>query len=352
MFRVLVKCTRNLTNYYVHAYEAWKTALSQTKGVSLAYYGEGYPDFRGWGITDENCYRSFGGVRPEIELWCGGPGNKKPQYCNNQYILPHPVHRVPKLILLTDFWEIIRDSSLEAWRARESYLADHGVIGYFSFYPQAEPWMRHVLKSRFNTFITFPYVYDPVFNRRCGEYRWDVNLQMIHSASYPFRQHAFRMLYGRLNSFHIDKHEYKDIPGKADPLERLFAGGDPTTNFARLLNSCRITVTDGYTKYCPQAKRWQLDGSDLFNARYPQTLASASALFCPEITSNHVERLVDGTHYVAVDRANLVNKVEYYLAHPQKLAMIVRAANEWAARNCSWQVVGERLKTDLERAIK
>lgn len=354
--KILIKSTKNLSNYYVHAYETWKNALSNYADVVC--YGNGYPNFFGWDISDKEVYERIGFV-PDVELWCGGPGNKKPQYINNEYILTNSVKSIPKFILLTDFWEIVRDCDIGTWLKREKYLESLGVVGYFSFYSQAKKWMQSIVKSEFNKYVEFPYIYDELFSKHNMKKKWDINIQLCLRNCYPFRvkvaSHIFsnakkdNITYFRINN--QGKHEYKDIEGDKDPLNSIFGGSCPSENYAKLVNSCRITLADGYTKYCSQKTKWKLPDEDLFLARYSQVLASSSVLFCPEISSTHIEPIKDGVHYVRIDEGNFYDKIKYYLGNSDELDRISKNANAWAKRNCSFQSVGRLILRQLEKKI-
>jgi hypothetical protein len=349
--KVLIKSTRNLTNYYVHAYETWKKALAGVEDVRC--YGEGYPNFIGWEKTDEEVYKALD-FTPDVELWCGGPGNKKPQYVNDQFILRSPNPKVPKLILLCDYWEIVRDLSISSWHNREIELSKMGVVGYFSFYAQAKDWMENVVSTKMNKFLLFPYVFDDAFKSHTLDKKWDVNNQGVSNHDYPLRQKIRKSLTedGSIKTFVIEKdHHYKTLDANSDPLEKYFHGGDAVNNFAKLLNSCWITITDGYTMNCPSRAGWKLDGTDLFLAKYPQTLASNSVLFCPPIKGSCTDHIEDGVHYVAIDGSNYMKKIKYFLSNKEKLLEISENATIWAEKNCSKEAVGERLKRDLPGVI-
>ena len=112
-------------------------------------------------------------------------------------------------------------------------------------------------------------------------------------------------------------------------------------------------MADGYTKYISESKKdFKLDGTDLFNARYPQVLASKSVLFCPIIESDHIDKITDGVHYVCVDENNFVEKIDYYLSNPHLLDKIVVNANKWVSKNCSGDVVSKRLLKDFTNVIQ
>ena len=84
--------------------------------MNVVYYGEGYPNFIGWDKTYDEVYKALG-IIPDLEIWCGGKGNTKPQYIDNKRILKNPEkYNIPKLILITDFWEIIRDSDVNTYQ--------------------------------------------------------------------------------------------------------------------------------------------------------------------------------------------------------------------------------------------
>jgi len=350
--KVLIKSTRNLTNYYVHAYETWKKALEEF--VEVRYYGEGYDNFLGWEKTDQEVYEHMG-FTPDIELWCGGPGNKKPQYIDDKHILRKSNKNIPKLILLCDYWEIVRDSSVSEWHKREEELKNMGVVGYFSFYSQTEKWMQKIAKTKMTEFITFPYIYDDAFDSYFLDKKWDVNNQGVSNGGYPFRQKVRSGLLAdkTIKTFVVEKdHHYKMLDKNSDPLESYFHGGNPVDNFAKLLNSCWITITDGYAKYCPKKSEWNLDGTDMFLAKYPQVFASNSVLFCPEITSDHIDGLIDGFHYVAVNEGNFIDKIKYYLNDKSKLIEVSDNASDWVLRNCSKEVVGLRVQNSLKEILK
>jgi len=345
---VLTKTTQCLENYYVHAYEAWKHALEAEADV--VNYGAGYEGFMGWNVSDAELYDKMG-CKPDIELWCGGPGNRKPQYIDSVHITK-PDPSVPKLILLTDFWEIVRDCNIQKWKKREDELAAMGVVGYFSFYSQTKEWMQRVVKTRFRHFVEFPYVADERFFVESDvEKRWDVNLQMCINTNYPFRMKCGALLAsaGGLKCFRLQKGQlYKQIPGDKDPLNELFGAGDPTGNYAELLKRCMITVTDGYAAYSPQRAAWHMLNSDLFLARFAQTLASGCLLMCPTVSSTHIEPLVDGKHYVAINTGSVIEKVRYYLAHSDERDKVSKTGREWALRNVSAAVVAASIVKQLK----
>lgn len=349
--KILIKSTKNLTDYYVHAYETWKKALSLFADVR--YYGEGYDNFLGWDVSDEDIYDKLDFV-PEVELWCGGPGNKKPQYISNDFILQKPNKKIPKFILLCDYWEIIRDCDINSWKRRETELSDMGVVGYFSFYSQSYDWMVKVCNTIFKKHFDFPYIYDEKFSIQNQEKKWDINNQGCADFNYPFRHFVRQKIKtSDFNLFVTDgtNHQYKILDKKQDPLELFFGGGDPVTNFSRLLNSCWITITDGFSLYSPHKEKWRLENSDLFLAKYPQTLSSSSVLFCPHITSSHIDELIDGYHYVSIDPNNFLDKIEYYLSNKDQLKSISKNANKWAKDNCSTHIVGQRILTQIKENI-
>jgi len=346
---VLIISTHNQSSYYVHAYETWKNALKEY--CNVCFYGEGYPNFIGWDATYDDVYKQLN-FSPDIELWCGGKGNTKPQYINDNKILKNVIKykTIPKLILICDYWEIIRDSNIEVYKKRENVLKSYGVIGYFTFYSQVEKWLKNVVKTNFNTFITFPYVYDNLFTTfRNVDYEYDINLQW-HYNGYPFRTKVHNNLINnkKYKIFNANFSHYQDCTGDKDILYRYFKHENPVANFANLVNISRITIADGYTKYITNVnKNWKLDGTDLFNARYPQVLSSKSVLFSPIIESTHIEPLIDGVHYVCVDQNNFEEKIDYYLKKSHLLDEIVVNANKWALRNCSLKVVGKRLMNNI-----
>jgi len=352
--KILFKSTKNLENYYVHAYETWKNALASAEGIEVRNYGAGYPGFGGWDLTDNELY-SLIDFTPDMEIWTGGPGNKKPQYINDQFITKGSNKNIPKLLLLTDFWDIIRALGIAGWKEREYDLEQIGVVGYISFYSQAKTWMEEVVKTRFKKFVLFPYaVDDAFFEKKPLPKKWDLNLQLCVNADYPFRTTFNNVLHQekKHSIFRVDSnHKYKDIEGNKDPLNLLFKRGNPVDNFSCLLDSCWLTLADGYTKYAPQHKEWMLD-EDLFLARMPQTLASSGVLVSPEITSDHIAPLEDGIHYISITPQNFQEKINYYLSEKDKLSEISYNATEWAEENVSMAVVGNRLEKDLRRIME
>lgn len=349
--KVLIKSLRNLDTYYVHAYETWKKALAKVADVSM--YGEGYPGFKGWEVDDAEIYDALG--RPDIEIWAGGPGIGKPPYNSDEFILKNPEVCVPKLILFIDYWEVVRNLTPEKWRLREEQLKKKGVVGYMSFYSQFPEWMKRVAQTTMEKFVIFPYIYDDSFAELSHlEKKWDVNAQLCLSKSYPFRNKVFSAIKSNrsLSVFNIDKmHQYKDLRGSADPLQSFFGAGTPSKNYASLVNSCKITIACGYTKHAPQGPRWGFNGEDLFLARYPQTLASSGVLFCPKITSTHIEDIIDGEHYVSIDAKNASGKIASLLANDDERNRIAKNATEWARRNCSSDKVANMILENLRSII-
>jgi hypothetical protein len=348
--KVLIKSTVNQKYYYVHAYETWKEALS--KFCDVKFYGKGYDNYIGYDKTDQEVYEKLN-FRPDIEIWAGGAGDRKPRYFSDDFILKNPDPSIPKVILIIDFWEMIRDLGEKKWREREYYLRSLGVVGYCSFYSQTEEWMKNI-KTIFNTFFTFPYIADKCFDTfKEMNKHWDINLQFVYNG-YPFRKLIFDTYQNsNYNTFYEnDNHQYRDIKGNKDALYKYFECDSPVENFAFLVNSCYITIADGYTKYCPFSKYFKLDGTDLFNSRYPQVLSSSSVMFCPKIESTHIEELKDGVHYVEINERNFKYKIDYYLRNKHLLKEISKNANEWVKRNCTEEVVGKRIKLSLEKVIE
>jgi len=358
--KILIISTHNQSTYYVHAYETWKKSLEQYNDIM--YYGEGYPNFIGWNKTYTEVFSKLNFV-PDLEIWCGGKGNTKPQYIDNKKIIKNAekYSHIPKLILITDFWEIIRDSDLKKYNKREDQLKSMGVVGYITFYSQTKRWLNKVCKTYFRPhirnkehIITFPYVYDNSFTKfRDKQYKYDINLQW-HYNGYPFRTMVHNKLINnkKYKIFNAKFEHYHDCSGNRDILEKYFNQNNPVDNFANLLNVSRITIADGYTKYITKMRpSWKLDGTDLFNARYPQVLASKSVLFSPIIEATHIEKLEDGIHYVCINENNIEEKINYYLNNTHMLDKIIINANKWAARNCSSEVVGLRLTNELRNVI-
>lgn len=329
--------------------------VALSRFADVRHYAEGHPDFLGWDVTDDEVYEKLD-FEPDIELWCGGPGNTKPQYIDDGHILRGASNTIPKLVLLCDYWDVIRHSSRKTWRKREAQLSAKGVVGYFSFYPQAWRWMKDVAATRMGEFICFPYACDSAFSEFSGlEKNWDVGNQGCVDGGYPFRVEIRRRLASAsdISTFVVGAdHQYKFLKqGAGDPLESYFHGGSPVTNYAKLLNSCWITLTDGFTKHSDERTALRLEDSDLFNARFPQTLASDSVLFCPEITSDHIEPIHDDEHYVAVTPEDFMDKLRYYLGNRNELTRISANATDWAKRNCSMDVVGQRLSDALRDVV-
>ena len=347
---ILIKCTQNLTHYYVHAYETWKNAIKPFANVKC--YGSGYPNFIGWDVSDRDVYDELG-FTPDIELWCGGPGNPKPQYISNDFILKNPNKEIPKLILLCDYWDVARSCSLGSWINREKELADMGVVGYFSFYSQSYEWMKRIANTMFEKHFDFPYVYDDLFLEH-EEKKWEINNQGNSDGGYPFRASVKnKLISSEFNIFSTPTttHQYKLLDENTDPLEAVFHGGNPVANFSKLLNSCWITITDGYSLYSPDGAKLGMKKSDLFLAKYPQALASNSVLFCPEITSSHIPPLKDGVHYVKISPDDFMEKITYYLDNKSELEKISTAGTLWAKNNCDKDVVGQRIVKNIKEKI-
>jgi len=353
--KILIITTNNQSTYYVHAYETWKKSLEHF--AEVCYYGNGYPNFIGWDVTYEDVYTKLNFI-PDIELWCGGPGNTKPQYIDNKKIFngSEKYKNIPKLILITDFWEIVRDCNIQNWKNRELELKKYGVCGYFTFYCQSKKFLIQNVNTCFKHIIEFPYCYDNIFTEyKDIPYNYDINLQWCYSG-YPFRTLVHKTLMNNYKDkyklFNMEFNRYKDCDGDKDVLNNIFKENNPVKNFSKLLNSSKITIADGYTKYISKKNpQWKLDGTDLFNARYPQVLASKSVLFSPIIESTHIEPLIDGVHYVCIDENNFINKIEEHLNNPNKLKEISYNANIWVANNCSSNVVGLRLYNEFKQLI-
>ena len=88
----------------------------------------------------------------------------------------------------------------------------------------------------------------------------------------------------------------------------MVASGVFGDEYVRLLNRCRITLN--------HSLRGEL------NMRSFESMACGSLLFCEDTNLEAHQHFQDGEHLVMFNQANLVDKLRYYLSHPEEAARI------------------------------
>ncbi len=224
--------------------------------------------------------------------------------------------RIPKLFVLSDFWNVTETCPDAYLRWLERY----GVALVLCYYPQpGRLFARTPLARRF---AYLPPCFDPAVCKDWGAPReWDVGFLGGGVASpdpfYPERAAIHGRLLGRPDLRYL----FKQHPGWGNHDARHAYVG---AGFSRTLNACRAFVTTGGRYDCPYPK-------------YVEALASRTALFGTEPEGHEALGLVDGESYVRITPENVLERLDHWLARPDELEALAERGQRLAlARHTSY----------------
>ena len=294
-------------NYLAKCHEAFRTGLRQICDTRM--FGKGYP-----------------GYDPSLQSYQAIIAHKFPEAAPDIMIvsfdfaargMQFPFRdltevQIPKAILLGDFWNVTETAKEHFLKDLEQYCIDM-VMCYF---PQ--PLTIFADTAFAKRFVHLLPSFDPdIFNDWREEKRYDVGFLAAGTTEladfYPERFAIHQKLLQRKNL----KYLWAPHPGwhrRSGPAPLV---GE---NFSRAINSCRIFITTSGKYKTP-------------NPKYVEILASKSVLMAEEPMGADALRLQDGVNYVKITEADVLEKIDYYLARPDLCSQIAEAGYRTAMQH-------------------
>jgi spore maturation protein CgeB len=272
-------------------------------------FGKGYPGYYPLGpfkkTYNEIIHQVFPEVMPDMLVanFDHFNGRKRFDYAGLADL------KVSKAIVFRDYWYIADRYHDEFVRIIEDSRIDF-ILSYF---PQPlEIWADSPIANRF---VYLPPSFDPrIFNDWQMPKQYDVGFlaagTTIYSDFYPERF----AIHKRLLEEKRIRYLWAPHPGwswhrKDHPLVGR--------GFSRAINSCKMFITTS----------GQFRNA---HAKYVEILASKTLLLADEPLGWERLRLEDGVNYVRICDADLIDKIEYYLSHPEMAARIAERGYQTA----------------------
>ena len=299
-------------NYLAKTHEAFRRGLQQVLNATL--YGEGYP---GYTPAWDSFPRILEGLATD------GPAEVVLTHVRHAHRLEDMTFLYPgldeieclKVVPISDFWNMTDRFQAEF----PVWLEAHDLVA-LSYYPQlpqlyqGTPW-----QERFRTVLP---TFDPAcFNDWGLPKIWDVG----HIGSgvldgdpfYPERQAIREQLLRHPELSCL----WRPHPGWGDhPPDHPQVG----RGFSRLINQCRFFICTGGRYNLPLA-------------RYFEVMASGTVLLAIEPEGGADLHLEDGVNYVRITPEDVLDKLDYYRARPERCAEIAAAGYRTAMRYHSCQ---------------
>jgi hypothetical protein len=212
--------------------------------------------------------------------------------------------------ILSDYW--VRAAKHHA--AFADFLEKSRFDAILTYFPQPmEIWRDTPLSGRF---IYLPPSFDPrIFHDWKVPKDYDVGFLAAGTARpmsyYPERSAIHRKLLERKGLRYL----WARHPGWRDRIRHPLVG----EGFSRAINSCRMFITTGGRGRNAHAK-------------YVEILASGSLLLADEPIGFERLGLEDGVNYVRIAGDDVLDKVDYYLVHPEEAERIAAAGYSLAHR--------------------
>jgi GT2 family glycosyltransferase/glycosyltransferase involved in cell wall biosynthesis/tetratricopeptide (TPR) repeat protein len=298
----------NLDTYLAKCHEAQRTGLRHMFDTRM--FGEGYEGYDASLHTYEAIMRhTWPDAQPDVILadYVLSPKFEELRF----YYEGFENIDIPKFIILSDFWNVT-----ENYRDQfPKWLDRYGITAVLCHYPHVPKLYANT--AYMNRFVHFPPCFDPkIMNDWQMEKSYDVGFMgegvANYNAFYPERHAIHRKLLEKKGISYLWKHH----PGWGrHPANHSHVG----VRFSKLINSCRLFITTSGRYRCPFPK-------------YIEILASKTVLLGEEPEGSEQLHLQDGINYVKINEHDIIDKIDYYLAHPELCEQIALAGFETAMR--------------------
>jgi glycosyltransferase involved in cell wall biosynthesis len=303
--RILIE-GESRANYLAKCHEALRTGLRAT--FDARPFGKGYPGYDPAARTFSDVVRlTFPDGPPDLLIMEHREPKEQPRF-SYEGAADAPV---PKAIILRDFWNIT-----EHWRDEFIEFVERNDISiiFSYFYRPIEIYSQTPLRDRF---VYLPPCFDPaIFNDWRMPKDYHVGFLAAGTADvdpfYPERRAIHEQLLKRDDLRYL----WAAHPGWKDHAEAHPLVG---AGFSKAINSCRLFVTTASRYGNAQPK-------------YFEAMASRTVLLADEPLQAERLHLRDGVNYVRISPEDVMEKVDYYLAHPELCERIAEEAYRTAMR--------------------
>ena len=316
----------NLSDYLAKCHEAFRTGLRALFGARV--FGKGYPGYDPHLRTYAQIVRHVfpDGEEPDLVLtdWDVAPGD-------THVTLPYEgINDAPglKALVFGDYWQVTG-----SFREGFSAFAAENIDILLSYFPQAlREYVGDPIASRL--FTMFPSIDPAIFHDYHQAKQYDVGFLAAGSlAPDRFYPERFR-IHEKLHAMSDIRYLSAPHPGWQRHREHPLVGA----GFSRAINSCRLFVTTGSARRHLQPK-------------YVEALSSRTVLLADEPEGAREFGLRDGVNYVRCSERNIVEKVRYYMAHPELCEQIADAGYRLAlARHTCFNRAAQML--DIVHAVR
>lgn len=295
----------NLQDYLAKCHEAFRTGLRAL--FDTRCFGKRYPNYSMFIKTfPKMIQRTFPETLPDLILvysWFPSDIKRGLLYKGLEDV------PVPKAIILGDYWSDA-ESQFEAFT---DFILKNRIDYILSYFPQPlSMWKDTLLGDRL---IYIPPTFDPaIFNDWNMPKIYDVGFlaagTVDKSDFYPERYNIHQKILHHKNIRYL----WATHPGWQRHIKEHPLVGK---NFSKAINSCKIFITTGGIYRNPQPK--------IFEA-----LASKVLLMSDEPIGSELIGLQDGVNYVKISEETVIDKIDYFLSHPDKCEAIAEAGYELA----------------------
>lgn len=307
--RILIE-GENLEGYLAKCHEALRTGLRAQ--FDARCFGKGYDKYNMFTKSIQKVLsRTFPDAPPDLILIYSWFPNDIKRGLLFQDLADVPI---PKAITLGDYWSEA-ESQFDAYT---EFILCNRIDFILSYFPQPlSLWQNTQIGKRL---IYMPPTFDPsIFNDWGIPKTYDVGFlaagTVDKSDFYPERQFIHQEILKRKDLRYLwAAHPGWQRRNRPHPLVGK--------NFSKAINSCKIFITTGGINRNPQPK--------IFEA-----LASKTLLMSDEPQSAEMLGLQDGITYVKISKSTVLDKIDYYLSHPEEAERISEAGYQLSMRRHS-----------------
>ena len=312
--RILIE-SKSYKDYLAKCHEAFRTGLRAM--FDTRCFGEGYPGYWPFGpfvkTYEQIMHQVFPDVPPDIVI----ADSYYPQDLRGFKYTGIADIDVPTALVLGDYWDVAEHYHDGFVR----YVQESGITHILSYFPQPlDIWAGTPIADRF-TYL--PPCFDPqIFNDWQIPKTYDVGFLASGTTTYSdFYPERFAIHQKLLKKDGI-RYLWAPHPGwERHKKDHPLVG----RNFSKAINSCKIFVTTGGKYRNAQPK--------IFEA-----LASKTLLMSDRPIGADRIGLRDGVNYAKISEDDILDKIDYYLAHPDLCAEIAETGYNLALRRHSCYV--------------